>query len=512
MRIHRVVLIIATQFAFMCGFASAEVPSKPGKPVVELLEKLPEGKINVELVGDVANRSSVSAGNVLANLGDVKVFPGAEGFGTDTIAGRGGAVCKVVNLSDAGPGSFRACVEKVGPRIVIFDVGGTITLSRSIVVRNPFISIYGQTALGDGILVRMSLNSADTPFKISTHDVLVQHMRFRAGSSSQITCCRDAAGVQGDGVNNVVLDHNSMSWGTDQIANTWYGVRNVTFSYNIISESLHDNGSADQGPGGRGFLVGSKGAGNISIHHNFFAHSYERNPLIKADGTVDVVSNLVYHWVSRAGQHYSQLPNLKVNWVKNKWIAKTNYSDSSQNSQVAWGDIEIKEMDYPVRAYFEGNIGHNRPTNDLPEWAIANTFYERPYEPSLGYHTEERFPSARITETAAEDLERKLSIDVGATLPKRDSVDQRLMVELKARSGKMPNCVSRSDRSDSRCENNVGGWPTMNGGLPRQDTDGDGIPDEWEVMYGLNPDRPNAAEDANGDGYTDIESWVHSIN
>lgn len=449
----------------------------------------------------------------MPHLGELKIFPGAEGFGTDSVGGRGGIVCRVTNTNATGPGSLRACVEVATPRVVVFTVGGTIELNESIEILNPYISIFGQTAPGDGILVRMSLDSEDTPVRVKTHDVLIQHLRLRAGSSTKATCCRDGAGIGGRDreVYNVVLDHNSISWGTDQIAHTWYDVHNVTISNNIISESLHDNGSNIKGPAGRGLIVGSNGAHSISIHHNFFAHSYQRNPLLKISGIADVVNNLVYHWVSRGGHQSSTYPGMKVNWVKNRYIELTDQRSRAQNSSLGWGDILLEKQDYPIEVYFEGNIGHRRPTDDLPEWTIAMIDHNTPYQPELGYHSPVRFFAPPITEIPADALESSLPDTVGAYLPKRDEVDRRLLHELKTRTGKMPNCVSRDDKPEKRCRNHAGGWPDINSGQSPDDSDRDGMPDYWEILHGLNPHEDDSADDQNSDGYSNIEAWVHSI-
>ena len=185
----------------------------------------------------------ISNGNV-----PVKIFYGAEGFGTDSLGGRGGEVCFVENLNDNGDGSLRSCVEAAGKRIVLFRTGGTIEVESPIVIDNPYISVYGQSAPGGGVLIRSSLNSKGSPMLIQSHDVLLQHLRLRAGSSLLETCCRDALRIgheESGRVFNIVLDHLSLSWGTDQIANTWYDTNKLTISHSLISESLHDNGSND---------------------------------------------------------------------------------------------------------------------------------------------------------------------------------------------------------------------------------------------------------------------------
>lgn len=448
----------------------------------------------------------------------LRIFPGAEGFGTSSRAGRGGKVCIVENLNATGEGSFRSCVEESGPRVVLFEVGGTIEVETPIVIRNPYISIYGQSATGDGILLRANELSGESPLNVETHDVLIQHLRVRAGSAYHETCCRDALRVgsqEKNAVYNVVIDHNSFSWGTDQIASSWFDSNNITFSYNFFSESLHDNDSNKGGPGGRGLLVGSEGSHSISIHHNIFAHSFQRNPLLVTSGVVDVVNNLIFHWVSRAGQQESRFDGQRVNWVGNRFIGlKNSQTKFGQATSYGWGDILLTETNVPMKGsvYFEDNIGRNKRWPWQEEWEIANTDYATSYDPALSYHSQEKFEAPQVTIVAAKKLIDVLPGIVGATLPVRDTVDKRIVEELFSKSGFMPNCIAANEnKSENRCSLNVGGWPTMMSGESREDYDRDGLPDEWEAEYGTAPDLMDSQNDLDGDGYSNLEAWLFGI-
>ncbi len=451
----------------------------------------------------------------------LKVFPGAQGFGTESPGGRGGEICIVENLNDSGPGSLRHCAQELkNRRIVVFRTGGTILLKKPLIISNPYISIYGQTAPGSGILVRSSPSDAGGTLYIKTHHVLIQHLRFRAGTSNvnASACCRDAASISSSKkgeVHHIILDHNSFSWGADEVLDTWYDVQNITFSHNIISEGLYDNGSNSEGPAGRGFLIGSEGSGNITLHHNLMIHNYTRNPQIKTSGIVDIVNNLTYHWTGRAAIQQTSFGPQKVNWVKNLWIAERNHADG-QNSPIVFGDISFSggANDSKKNMYLKGNIGYHRSSNSMPEWAGVFTGINKKYNPSLGYHNATRFKAPPVNEVEASELEKYFETNgVGATAPVQDSVDTRLMKELKTRTGKVPNCVSRTDRnSEDRCKINAGGWPTMDKGQSITDKDKDGIPDSWEVANGLNPNDPkDSQQDANNDGYTNFEDWIYSL-
>jgi len=135
------------------------------------------------------------------------VFPGAEGFGTNTVAGRGGTVYRVTNLNDSGSGSLRDCVNKSGPRVCIFEISGTIAINNDLSINNPYITIAGQTAPSPGITIR------NFPIRPKTHDVLIQHIRVRTGDTGGgDRKNRDAFGVEGNNPYNIVMDHVSASW------------------------------------------------------------------------------------------------------------------------------------------------------------------------------------------------------------------------------------------------------------------------------------------------------------
>jgi len=467
------------------------------------------------------------------------VFPGAQGFGTTTVGGRHGVVCLVNSLADSGKGTLRSCLEMNLPRSIVFQVGGTIKLEKEIVIKHPFVSVYGQTAPGDGVLVRVSQDSVTAPLRITTHDVLIQHLRIRAGSSVNPSCCRDSLSIgnsEPNQVYNVVIDHNSISWGVDENADTWYDVNNITFSHNIFSEGLFDNKSNDKGPTSRGLLIGSRDSHSISIHHNLFAHNHQRNPYIAADGIVDITNNLIYHWLSRAAVQDNRYEGLKVNWVKNKFISRTNNHylkafknklnsatsfkydilksklEDDQVSSIGWGDILITFEEHEPQIYFEGNIGHNRRKKSEPDWKIANTDFNEPYSPELGFHVEQRFPAPEITEVSANSLEDLISPHVGASLPSRDTVDQRIITQLRDKTGLVVDCVTPlGSGTRLECALNAGGWPEMVNAVSETDSDRDGVPDSKEIEFGTNPKVYDSNLDNNKNGYTNLEEWVFNI-
>ncbi len=278
---------------------------------------------------------------------DLPAFPGAEGFGAKAMGGRGGTVHLVTNLQDRGPGSLRACAEASGPRTCIFRTGGTIEFDFPISITNPYITIAGQTAPGDGITLR-NRNNTQAPIEILTHEVIIRYLRSRPGPSPQghdngrgATIAHSSASIK---PHNIIIDHCSFSWSTDELVIIWSDAHDVTFQWNVISEGLmcstHNkvlnepnrcDGSFDPIHGHSfGALVGGgvdvngdgkrdKGSGpkNITFHHNLFAHNGARNPNIKASGIAEVVNNVMYNPTWSASQTSDQNNTSTINYVGN---------------------------------------------------------------------------------------------------------------------------------------------------------------------------------------------------
>ena len=233
---------------------------------------------------------------------ELPVFPGAAGFGTTTIAGRGGRVLRVTNLNDDGPGSLRAALTASGPRVVIFEVSGIIDLQVPIYVGAPYVTVAGQTAPSPGIMVKGS------PIVLYGHDMLVQHIASRPGSvfpPGEILNNRDAFVVSADpGAEcyNIVLDHVSGSWSTDEILSTWSDdgtIHDITVSNSLFAEALDNAGHTDEATGtpeshSAGVLIG-RNTRRISFHRNAMAYNAWRNPLCRDNYTdVQIVNNFVY--------------------------------------------------------------------------------------------------------------------------------------------------------------------------------------------------------------------------
>lgn len=210
--------------------------------------------------------------------------PHYQGFGTKTRGGRGGTIYTVTTLADSGEGSLREALLAEGPRIIIFEVSGTIALESAIHVTHPFVTIAGQTAPSPGILVR------NAPLTLSTHDVVVQHLRFRLGAALGESYL-DAFAIRGDAY-NVVLDHNSFSWGLDEVIDVSLsgdpGVppSDIAFLDNIVSEAL---------PGATGHLFASTANGTFTGARNLYAHHSSRFPAVGNGWRVMWLNNVLYN-------------------------------------------------------------------------------------------------------------------------------------------------------------------------------------------------------------------------
>ncbi len=420
------------------------------------------------------------------------VFPGAEGFGTRTPAGRGGKVVEVISLADSGPGTLREALNDPDPRIVVFHIGGTIELESELVIRYPFVTVAGQTAPGGGICLK------NAGIAVMSHDVLIQHIRIRPGSEGNIEPDNnDAIAILGrhgeiDGACNVVIDHVSASWSEDETVSTWYGAHDITVSWCIISEALNRS-RHHKGTHSAGLLIGD-GSYNVSVHHCLLAHNDFRNPLIKDGGTHDFVNNVIYDWGILPAEIVDADSNSFLNFVGDRFIP-------GPSTKSAGYEILINPNSGTPKIYVEGNIGPHRRDSKLSEWAlVGHGWGENSLAPER-YRSTEPYDVAPITKSTAEEALKKVLARAGATLPRRDAVDNRVVGEVKSRSGRIIDSPKQA-----------GGYPKLESGTAPVDSDRDGIPDDWEKAHGLDPGNDaDGPEDSDGDGYTNIEEYLHSL-
>jgi len=417
-------------------------------------------------------------------------FPGAEGFGAASIGGRGGRVIEVTNLNDSGPGSLRAAVEANGARIVVFCVSGNIELKSRLKIGNPYITIAGQTAPGDGICLK------NYQLQVSTDHVIIRYIRFRPGDNEGVEL--DALWVARG--RNIIIDHCSASWAVDEtlsVAAEPNILGNVTVQWCMITESLNCSAHTE-GCHGYGSLIRGGWGNGYTFHHNLYAHHRGRSPRPgnyndrrnDHEGLIfDFRNNVIYNWGgSYAGYNADSDSITKMNFVGNCYKEGPNSSS----------DYAFQEKCTYSKAYFSDNWMNDCCPQD--PWCLVkfSGFTEAQKD---SYKQLSPIPVAQIITDDAITAYELVLADAGATLPERDAVDIRVINDVIDGTGSI---------IDDEAE--VGGWPELESTAPLPDTDHDGMPDEWELAHCLDPCDPNDGNsDRNGDGYTNIEEYINWI-
>lgn len=437
------------------------------------------------------------------------VFPGAVGYGTTTPGGRGGRVIEVTTLASSGPGSFVEALLTKGPRLVVFRVGGVITLEEVAPVTEPFLTVAGQTAPGDGVLV----NGAG--LAIFTHDVLIQHVRFRPGTAvlpaasaqdnDAITILGKTSG-QGADAFNVVLDHVSLGWSEDEVFSTYFEAHDVTVSWSLIAEGLASP-RHNKGAHSAGFLY-AEGTRCASLHHSLMAHNGFRNPVLKGGGRFEVVNNVIYDWEDVATEISPLLEVSQTNLVGNVYLPgpKTSSAQLPVSTSRSHPVNHLVKADTllggaaPLKIFAQGNLGPGRLEDMGDEWSlVANGYGAQALPAQHRQATAFEAPISTFTPTAqVKDL---VLSSAGASKPRRDAIDARVVNEVRTGTGTI-----------IASENEVGGFPSYAGGTAPADDDHDGMSDAWERANGLDPADPtDGSKDADGDGYTNVEAYLFSL-
>jgi hypothetical protein len=393
-------------------------------------------------------------------------------------------VIEVTNLDDSGSGSLRAAIEATGPRTVVFRVGGTIEVFTGLDIENPYITIAGQTAPGDGIQIRNHPSNTAPALQVETHDVVLRYLRLRPGPSLRRTTSLDPLTITRDAY-NVIVDHCSLSWGTDEGFQTWYSVHDITIQWSIISEALHCS-THEEGCHSTGMILGDQNT-RVSVHHNLLAHNDRRNPRVRG-GDMDVVNNVIYNVGATSAKldDKDHLAGMRCNFVGNyfKWGP-----DSS-----AGHELKLRSEGVGTSCFVSGNIGPHRTDNSHPEGDIVDP-------DDRGLMTDIRFPFPPVTTTSASRAYDQVLAGAGANLPRRDPVDQRIVEDVRSGTGRIID--------DPR---DVGGWPDLRSAEPPADKDHDGMPDSWEMLHGLDPADPSDRNgDGDNDGYTNLEEYLESL-
>ncbi|MBB5267214.1 pectate lyase family protein [Algibacter amylolyticus] len=458
---------------------------------------------------------NTTSNNAISNVSQL-AFPTAEGYGKYAKGGRGGEVYEVTNLNDGGEGSLRAAIEAPEPRTVVFKVSGTITLESPLRIKHPFITIAGQTAPGDGICIRK------WPLIIEADHVIIRYIKVRFGNESG----SDSDAISSRFVNNLILDHVSASWSVDETMSI-YHCKNVTVQWCIISESLF-NSNHIKGIHGFGGIWGSNYS---TYHHNLLAHHSSRNVrFASGSGNTDYRNNVIYNWgyQSAYGGENQQKNN-----------------DGTVNPEFSFSNINMVANYYkPGPATALGNVQYRivspsrrDVTTDYGTWYVAENFMERNpvvsannwdggVQPQGGNSDIEilksgkPWPAMAIKQHTAQEAYKLVLNNAGATLPKRDAVDTRIVNDVRKgvatfegttykQKKDVPDPTKNSGIIDT--PNDVGGWPELKSTSAPTDTDKDGMPDKWEIKNGLNPKDPSDRNIIGPDGYPMLEVYLNGI-
>ena len=453
-------------------------------------------------------------------------FPGAEGFGRYTTGGRGGKVYHVTTLEDNGKtslkGSLRWANAQSGPRTIVFDVSGTIQL-KSALKLSANTTIAGQTAPGDGICIagyQVTLNKNN----------IVRYVRFRPGDENEGE--HDGLGAMDS--ENIIVDHCSVSWSVDECLSV-YGSKNFTVQWCISAQSLNQSTHA-KGNHGYGGNWGGSGA---SYHHNLIAHHVSRTPRLgprpgtQTDERMDMRNNVIYNWTGN-GCYGGE--GMKVNIVNNYYKPGPGTPTDKRGMRIA--AVNIRTSEYTKhdsgspnqwdkmwhvwgKYYVDGNVNskYSQVTNDNWTYGMYNQIDASGNDGTYTAKTEDTIritmPIAYetvTTHTADVAYERVLDY-VGASLH-RDALDQIIVDDV--RNGKATFTASGNSKGIINHPSDVNGdgwekWPTLTQTEAKTDTDGDGMPDEWETANGLNPNDATDGNKTGAEGYTNLEIYLNSL-
>ncbi|MSM38718.1 MAG: hypothetical protein GJT30_03730 [Geobacter sp.] len=431
----------------------------------------------------------------------ITAFPGAVGVGANTLGGRGGKVIKVTNLNDSGAGSLREALATSGPRIIVFTVSGNINLTSLLYITQPYVTIAGQTSPG-GISV------SGKQFNVATHDVIIRHMRFRAGGHLYTGDDSDGDSFSlwgkkwgGNDVYNVMIDHCSMTWGVDETFSITGGVTKTTLQNNLIAQGLRYaklGGSSDHS---KGLMVSGKNDYDteVSLYRNYIAHNTDRNPLMynpAADNTnfyVDGTNNVSYNW--KGGLRPSFGGDAHVNWIAN-YAKEGPYSTASTYfmQQEDGGALATPEQ----LLYVSGN--KDSGTTSTSDWRVSQYYTVNLLSTAYQKSTRWVMTNPLPYDTMTDSLASSIVAASGATVPIRDSVDTAIVNSFNAGTSLLKDTASYPND-----------WPTYQQIAAPVDSDNDGMPDTWETAHGLNNSINDSAADRDGDGYTNIEEYINSL-
>jgi len=445
-------------------------------------------------------------------------FPGAEGFGAYSKGGRGGDVYHVTTLEDDGAGSLRQGISTAtGPRTIVFDLSGTISLKSNLRINKSNITLAGQTAPGDGICIR------DYSVLIyNCQDIIIRYMRFRRGDV-QVRLAGKPTGSVGldvisiDDAKNIIIDHCSLSWSCDEI----FGIvqnQNVTIQWCIMSEPL---GDPILHPYGAEHAYGmNNSATTLSVHHNLIDNYVMRGPNFEVNDALpgqgyhvykEAVNNVLFDYKDSGSRYTCGIEldpggisgiDFRFHFINNKYIC--NPSNSKAQMIQATTKYGITDQ---LKVYVSGNLGPQRSSDAQDQWAavlVEKAGQIRDAIPEVKAQMSDvplfSVP-VPVTTQRANDAYSLVLENAGCNRV-RDDVDTRIL----------SNVTKRKYNNYLLSQNEVGGWPELKSTAAPIDTDQDGMPDTWETTKGLNKNDPaDRNGDKDGNGYTNLEDFINSF-
>lgn len=452
-------------------------------------------------VDEIDANGDTTLGNVWSFKPAQLAFPGAEGYGRFAIGGRGGKVVEVTNLNDDGIGSLREAVnQEIGPRTIVFNVSGNIQLKSRLVVNQPYITIAGQTAPGEGITI------SKAPVGLTGNEGIIRFLKVRIGGGTTY----DGMGLTG--ANFSIIDHCSISWTIDESFSS-RGAHHISLQRTLISEALNVAGH-DKYPAGKmhGYLA-TIGGDIGSFHHNLLAHNYGRNWSIGGGlngdgyytGRLDIRNNVVYNWGQRTTDGGANEVNFVNNYYKPGASTKIFVALNAQHEGVGKG---------MQRYFFDGNVMPGYFDEKNQEKGRKMTVSNKEIVNYETFVNKSFFESYVETQSAKGAYKNVLS-DVGANQPFFDKHDIRMIDEtLKGTFTYKGSKSGLGGMIDNEADQ--GGWPEFKSETRPTDwdTDHDGLPNWWEKAFGLNEnskagDFSDANSDVDKDGFTQLDDYLN---
>lgn len=423
--------------------------------------------------------------SVSASADGIPAFPGAEGFGRFAKGVRTSAtpeVYHVTNLDDSGPGSLRDAVSKSG-RIVVFDVAGVIQLKSRLVFSGDSY-VAGQTAPGDGVILYgngVSFTSAD--------NLIVRYLRIHMGKGGDTG--KDASGIANG--TNMIFDHMSIMWGLDEnFSVNWDGKgslpADITIQNSIIGQGIETHSC--------GGLIQTEGG--VSIIGCLYIDNKTRNPKVK--GLNQFINNVVYNWGEGGGYILGDSEGNSWGWIEGNYFIKGPSTGNNAAFVRANNNFQLYYKDNIIDSNLDGALnGDQSANNDYGPATFVTDLHSFTAIPKL-------HPTVAGGILSAEDAYKQVLAQCGAILPVRSFPDRYVIDELTSLGLKGELIANENENGIYQ---NVG---IVCQGTKPVDTDGDGIPDEWEDQNGL--DKNNAADAIQiaANGYLNIENYINSIS